>query len=120
MAVLLVVGLSLWPNPMQQTVRQREQIQQTVKQEAEKLNKAADQLAAANLEENNEELSQMEQALRDAAKALEQRAGSGEESLAALAASGAAAPGATRPERRGSPGCAGGAGRLDGPGPAHA
>lgn len=85
-ALLAVVALAVWPNPMQQTVRQREQIQQTVRQEAERLTRAADQLAAANLEENSEELSQMEQALRDAARALEQRAGSGEESLAALAA----------------------------------
>ena len=83
---MLVVALAVWPNPMQQTVRQREQMAQTVRQEAERLNKAADQIAALNADENSEELRQIEQALRDAAKALEQRAGSSEESLAALAA----------------------------------
>jgi hypothetical protein len=86
LAVVLVVGLAVWPNPMQQTVRQREQMAQTVRQEAERLNRAADQIAAANAEENSEELRQVEQALRDAARALEQRAGSSEEALAALAA----------------------------------
>ena len=86
LAVLLVVGLAVWPNPMQQTVRQREQMAQTVRQEAERLTRAADQIAAANAEENSEELRQIEQALRDAARALENRAASSEESLAALAA----------------------------------
>jgi hypothetical protein len=69
---------------MQQTVRQREQMAQTVRQEAERLTKAADQIAAANADENSEELRQIEQALRDASKALEQKPGS-EEALAALA-----------------------------------
>jgi hypothetical protein len=86
LAIVLVVGLAVWPNPMQQTVRQREQMAQTVRQEAERLNRAADQIAAANADENGEELRQVEQALRDAARALEQRAGSSEEALAALAA----------------------------------
>jgi hypothetical protein len=85
-AVVLVVALAVWPNPMHQTVRQREQTAQTVRQEAERLNRAADQIAAANADEQSEELRQVEQALRDAAKALEQRAGSNEEALAALAA----------------------------------
>jgi hypothetical protein len=85
LAVLLVVALVVWPNPMQQTVRQRDQLAQTIRQEAERLERAADQIAAQNID-NNEELRQVEQALRDAAKSLEQRAGSGEEALAALAA----------------------------------
>lgn len=85
-ALLVVVGLATWPNPMQQTVRQREQVQQAVRQEAERLNRAADQVAAAHLDEPSEELRQVEEALREAARALEQRAGSSEESLAALAA----------------------------------
>jgi hypothetical protein len=86
LAVLLVVGLAVWPNPMQQTVRQREQMAQTVRQEAERLTRAADQIAAANVDEQSEELRQVEQALRDAARALEQRASNPEEALAALAA----------------------------------
>jgi hypothetical protein len=86
LAVILVVALVVWPNPMQQTVRQREQVAQTVRQEAERLNRVADQIAAANVEEQSEELRQVEEALREAARQLEQRASSGEESLAALAA----------------------------------
>jgi len=84
--LLAVVALAVWPNPMQQTVRQREQLQQAIKQEAERLTKTADQVAAANLDENSDDLSQIEQTLRDAARALEQRSSNPEESLAALAA----------------------------------
>src|SRR3954470_10331452 len=81
LAVLIVVGLVAWPNPMQQTVRQREQMAQAVKQEAERLNKAADQVAAANIDENSDDMQQIEQALRDASKALQQNPSS-EEALA--------------------------------------
>nr|MBA2448706.1 hypothetical protein [Chloroflexota bacterium] len=80
-AVLLVA----WPNPMQQKVRQREQVQQTIRQEAERLNKQAEEIAALNADSPSEDLQQIEQALRDGAKALEQR-GTNEEALAALAA----------------------------------
>ena len=82
----LAVALVVLPNAMEGTVRQREQIQQSIKQEAERLNKLADQIAAANFENPSEELQQIEQTLRDGANALEQRSLSGEEALAALAA----------------------------------
>ena len=82
----LAVVLVVLPNAMEGTVRQREQIQQSIKQEAERLNKLADQIAAANFENPSEELQQIEQTLRDGANALEQRSLSGEEALAALAA----------------------------------
>jgi len=85
-ASLVVVALAVLPNAMQQTVRQREQVQQAVKLEAERLTKAADQVAAANAENPSDELQGIEQALREGAKALEHRSASSEESLAALAA----------------------------------
>ena len=85
-AALVVVLLVSLPNSMQQTVRQREQVQQTVFQEAERLNKLADQVAEANAENPSDELRGIEQALRDGASALQQRSASGVESLAALAA----------------------------------
>ena len=83
---LVVMLLVTLPNAMQQTVRPREQVQQTVYQEAERLDKLADQVAEANAENPSEELEGIEQALRDGADALEQRAANSEESLAALAA----------------------------------
>ena len=83
---LVAVLLVALPNPMQQTVRQREQVQESIKQEAERLNKLADQVAAASLDDPSEDLQQVEQALREGAKALEQRSLSGEEALASLAA----------------------------------
>lgn len=83
---VLAVALVVWPNPMTQTVRQREQVQQAIKQEAERLTKQAEQLAGMNAEEQNAELQQIEQALREGAKALEERSANGEEALAALAA----------------------------------
>ena len=82
----LVVALVVLPNPMEQSVRQRDQLQQTIRNEAERLNKVADEVAKLNLEEPSEDLQQIEQALREGAKALEERAGSSEEALAALAA----------------------------------
>ncbi|MDP8922311.1 MAG: hypothetical protein M3O34_05470 [Chloroflexota bacterium] len=85
-AGLVVVLLATLPNTMQQTIRQREQVQQTAYQEAERLNKLADEVAEANAESPSEELANIEQALRDGAKALEQRAANSEEALAALAA----------------------------------
>jgi hypothetical protein len=84
--VLVVVLLAVLPNSMQQTVRQREQVQQAIKQEAERLEKLADEVAKMNLEDPSEDLQQVEQALREGAEALEQRSLSGEEALAAMAA----------------------------------
>ena len=83
---MLAVLLAVLPNAMEQTVRQREQIQQSIKQEAERLDKLADQVAAMNIENPSEDLQQIEQALREGAKALDERSLSGEEALAALAA----------------------------------
>ncbi len=82
----LVVALVVIPNSMEQTVRQRDQVQQTIRQEAERLNKLAEEVARLNLEEPGEDLQQIEQALREGAKALEERSGNSEEALAALAA----------------------------------
>lgn len=72
------------PNPMERTVREREQIQKSVRQEAERLNRLADQVAAANLLDPTDELSSIERELREGARLLDERSGSGEESLAAL------------------------------------
>jgi hypothetical protein len=72
------------PNPMERAVREREQIQQAVRQEAERLNRLADQVAASNLDDPVEELSQLEQELRDGARLLNERSSSGEEAMAAL------------------------------------
>jgi hypothetical protein len=79
-ATLLVAA----PNPMERTVREREQIQQAVRQEAERLNRLADQVAASNLDDPVEELSQLEQQLREGARLLNERSSSGEEAMAAL------------------------------------
>ncbi|MFN8524025.1 MAG: hypothetical protein U0821_13085 [Chloroflexota bacterium] len=83
---ILAVALVLVPNSMSRVVRQREQVQQAVKLEAERLSKLADQVAAAAADSQGEDLRQIEEALRDAAKGLDQRSSSSEESLAALAA----------------------------------
>ncbi|MFN0072740.1 MAG: hypothetical protein ACKVVP_14750 [Chloroflexota bacterium] len=80
-AALLVAA----PNPMERTVREREQIQQAVRQEAERLNRLADQVAASNLDDPVEELSQLEQELREGSRLLNERSSSGEEAMAALA-----------------------------------
>jgi hypothetical protein len=69
---------------MERAVREREQIQQAVRQEAERLNRLADQVAASNLDDPVEELSQLEQELRDGARLLSERSSSGEEAMAAL------------------------------------
>jgi hypothetical protein len=79
-ATLLVAA----PNPMERAVREREQIQQAVRQEAERLNRLADQVAASNLDDPVEELSQLEQELREGARLLNERSASGEEAMAAL------------------------------------
>ena len=83
---VVAVALAVLPNSMQQTVRQRELVQQAVKQEAERLNKLADQVQTSALDNPSDDLQQVEQALREGAKALDQRSMSGEEALAALAA----------------------------------
>lgn len=79
-ATLLVAA----PNPMERAVREREQIQQAVKQEAERLNRLADQVAASNVDDPVEELSQLEQELREGSRLLNERSSSGEEAMAAL------------------------------------
>jgi hypothetical protein len=79
-ATLLVAA----PNPMERAVREREQIQQAVRQEAERLNRLADQVAASNLDDPVEELNQLEQELREGARLLTERSSSGEEAMAAL------------------------------------
>ena len=79
-ATLLVAA----PNPMERAVREREQVQQAVRQEAERLNRLADQVAASNLDDPVEELNQLEQELREGARLLNERSSSGEEAMAAL------------------------------------
>lgn len=83
LAVIAVI-LAAAPNPMERAVREREQIQQAVRQEAERLNRLADQVATSNLDDPVEELSQLEQELREGARMLNERSNSGEEALAAL------------------------------------
>jgi hypothetical protein len=82
--LLVTVVLAAAPNPMDRTVREREQIQLAVRQEAERLNRLADQVATSNLDDPVEELSQLERDLREGAKLLNDRSASGEEALAAL------------------------------------
>jgi hypothetical protein len=83
---LLTVGLAMAPNPNQEIVRQREQVQQAIRREADRLQKLAEQVSAANQQEQSPEVQQVEQALRDAARALEERSTNPEEAMAALAA----------------------------------
>lgn len=78
---LVAIGLVLAPNPMEQTVRQREQVAVTIKQEAERINKLADELAAL---EEPEDFIDIQDALRVAARAVEERQLSPEEANAAL------------------------------------
>jgi septal ring factor EnvC (AmiA/AmiB activator) len=81
-----VVLLAMLPNAMQQTLRQQDQVRQAIRQEAERLSKLADTLHEENADNLTGELQQVEQALRDAAKALEQRQSNSEDALSALAA----------------------------------
>jgi len=83
---IVAIVLVVVPNSMQQTVRQREQVQRSIKQEAERLNKLAEQVAELNVENPSEELQHIEQALREAAHMLNQGSMNGEEALAALSA----------------------------------
>jgi hypothetical protein len=78
---LLAVGLVLAPNPMEQTVRQREQVAVTIKQEAERINKLADELST---QEEPEDFADIQDALRAAASAIGDRQLSPEEANAAL------------------------------------
>src|SRR5207249_9403448 len=67
---LLAIGLVLAPNPMEQTVRQREQVAVTIKQEAERINKLADELAA---QEDPEDFADVQDVLRAAAASIGDR-----------------------------------------------
>lgn len=78
---ILAVGLVLAPNPMEQVVRQREQVAVTIKQEAERIRKLADELAAL---EDPEDFLDVQDALRAAAAAIGDRQLSPEEANAVL------------------------------------
>jgi hypothetical protein len=78
---LLAVALVLAPNPMEQTVRQREQVAITIGQEAERIDKLADEMAAM---EEPEELEDIRSALQSAASSIRDRQLSPEEANAAL------------------------------------
>jgi hypothetical protein len=78
---VVAIGLVLAPNPMEQTVRQREQVAVTIKQEAERINKLADDLSA---QEEPEDFADIQDALRAASAAIGDRQLSPEEANAAL------------------------------------
>jgi hypothetical protein len=78
---LVAIGLVLAPNPLEQTVRQREQVAVTIKQEAERIKSLADELAA---QEEPEDFADIQDTLRAAASAIGERQLSPEEANAAL------------------------------------
>lgn len=78
---LVAVGLVLAPNPMEQTVRQREQVAVTIKQEAERIDKLADDLAQ---QEDPQDFADIQDVLRAASAELQNRQLSPEEANAAL------------------------------------
>jgi hypothetical protein len=78
---VLAVALVIAPNPMEQTVRQREQVTATIKQEAERINKLADELGA---QEDPEDFADIQDALRAAASSIGDRQLSPQEANAAL------------------------------------
>jgi hypothetical protein len=78
---VLAAALVLAPNPMEQTVRQREQVAATIKQEAERINKLADELGA---QEEPEDFADIQDTLRAAASSIGDRQLSPEEANAAL------------------------------------
>lgn len=79
---VIAVGLIVAPNPMEQTIRQREQVRTTIKQEAERINKLAEELAAL---EQAEELVDIQEVLRQAGKVVEQRELDAEQAMKSLA-----------------------------------
>lgn len=78
---LLAVGLVLAPNPMEQTVRQREQVAVTIKQEAERINKLAEDLAK---QEDPQDFADIQDILRAASSELQNRQLSPDEANATL------------------------------------
>jgi hypothetical protein len=78
---LVAIGLVLAPNPMEQTVRQREQVAATITQEAERIQKLSDELAAL---EEPEDFADIQDVLRAASEALAERQLSPEQANAAL------------------------------------
>jgi hypothetical protein len=78
---VLAVGLVLAPNPMEQVVRQREQVAVTIKQEAERIRKLADELAAL---EDQDDFVDVQDVLRAAAAAIGDRQLSPEQANAVL------------------------------------
>ena len=78
---LIAVGLVLAPNPMDQTVRQREQVGVTIRQEAERINKLVDDIAA---QEDPEDFVDIQDVLRAASTELQSRQLSPEEANAAI------------------------------------
>ena len=78
---ILAVALVLAPNPMEQTVRQREVVVQTIRQEAERIKKLSDELAQ---EEDPEDFVDIQDVLQAASSAIGDRQLSPEEATAAL------------------------------------
>jgi hypothetical protein len=78
---LLAIGLVLAPNPMEQTVRQREQVAATITQEAERIEKLSDELAVLD---EPEDFADIQDVLRQASEALAERQLSPEQANAAL------------------------------------
>ncbi|MCC7105275.1 MAG: hypothetical protein IT307_09045 [Chloroflexi bacterium] len=78
---VLAVALIVTPNPMEQTLRQREAVRVTVKQEAERINKLADDIAA---QEDAEDLVDVRDFLRQAGRVVDERALSPEDAMKQL------------------------------------
>jgi hypothetical protein len=78
---LVAVALLLAPNPMEQVVRQREQVAVTVRQEAERINKLADELSEM---EDPEDFVDIQDVLRSASSTLRERQLGPDEANAAL------------------------------------
>ena len=78
---LLAIGLVMAPNPMEETVRQREQVAATITQEAERIEKLSEELAAM---EDPEDFADIQDVLRAASQELQERQLSPEQANATL------------------------------------
>ncbi len=82
---LLVLGMLVAPNPMKETLQRRALVQKTVKQEAQKIQKAADDVRQDELADNTDEQQRLAQMLSDLAQVLDRKGLSPEEAVARIA-----------------------------------